>query len=92
MSEAEIPSPCSFCKSIVEKAIGGMPSDLTCGAASAAIGAAIAAAGEGNPLSDVAGAVAAVIIEKECDKYGWPWVKDHKKDVAEAICKAAKLC
>jgi alcohol dehydrogenase class IV len=85
---------CNPCKDMVKKAIGAMPADLTCAAAAAAIVAAIEAAGGGpeDPVADALAAVAVAVTEELCEKYGWPWIHSHRSEVAEAMCKAAKLC
>ncbi len=85
---------CGKCKEIVEKAIGAMPEDLSCAAAVAGIVAAIELAGGGpeDPVADALAAVAAAVVEEECEKHGWPWIHSHGKEIAEAMCQAAKLC
>lgn len=85
---------CGTCKKVVETAIKDMPADLSCTAAAAAIVAAIEAAGGGpeDPIADALAAVAVAVIEDLCNKYGWPWIHSHRKEVAEAMCKEADLC
>lgn len=85
---------CGTCKDIVEKALGVMPGDLSCTAAAAGIVAAIEIAGGGpeDPVADALSAVAVAVIEDLCNKYGWPWIHSHRKEVAEAMCKEADLC
>jgi hypothetical protein len=85
---------CGTCKKVVEDAIGAMPEDLTCAAAVAGIVAAIELAGGGpeDPIVDALAAVAAAVVEEECEKHGWPWIHSHQSDIAEVMCKAAKLC
>lgn len=87
-------SNCDKCKSIVKQAIDSMPADLTCGVAVAGIAAAIDAAGGGpeDPIADALVMVAAGVIEENCVKYGWPWIKSHAGDIASAMCKEAKFC
>ncbi len=85
---------CGTCKDVVETAIKDMPSELTCTAAAAAIVAAIEVAGGGpeDPVADALSAVAVAVIESLCLEYGWPWIRSHRSDVAEAMCKEAGLC
>ncbi len=85
---------CGTCKKVVQSAIGDMPADLTCAAASAAIVAAIEVAGGGpeDPVADALAAVAVAVIESYCEKYGWPWIQSNRSAVAEAMCKEAGLC
>ncbi len=85
---------CGTCKDVAEKAIGAMPEDLTCAAAVAGVVAAIELAGGGpeDPVADALAAVAAAVVEEECEKHGWPWIHSHRKEIAEVLCKAADLC
>lgn len=85
---------CNPCKDLVGAVLKVMPADLSCAAAEAAIVAEIEASGGGpeDPVADALAGVAVAVIEELCEKYGWPWIQSHHSEVADAMCKAAKLC
>lgn len=87
-----IKSPCEICQSLMVKAIGQLPADLSCAVIGAAFGSICAVVTAETVIGPVVCAVAAVILSHECEKHGMPWIKKHKKTIAHQICVQAWIC
>lgn len=85
-------NPCKTCQKLIAKGIGELPDGDTCDVAMAAFGGICAVVTAETVWGPVVCAVAAVILTKECNRHGLPWIKQHRKEVAAAICVQAHLC
>ena len=87
---------CDLCVDAFEPVILAL-GELGCDAMGATFEAACGVAAALLPppadvMAELGCAVAAAALVALCNKYGWQWIHEHPREVAEMICKKMDIC